>query len=53
VSDVDYEGFAVHEDPAIPDPPYVYGDHAARCRGCPPCIEAEEAWLAEREVAGV
>jgi hypothetical protein len=33
-------------DPYISDPPYVYGDHAATCRGCPPCDQAEDEYLA-------
>ena len=30
---IDYEGFLINDEPHIPDPPYVDGDHAATCVG--------------------
>ena len=29
----DHEGFLVNDEPELPDPPYVDGDHAATCVG--------------------
>ena len=43
---IDPDGFLMIDDIGLlPDPGYVAGDHAARCRGCEDCDEAERQWL--------
>ena len=43
---IDPDGFLMIDDiDLLPDPDYVMGDHAARCRGCEDCDEAERQWL--------
>ena len=44
---IDEDGFHVPDEPSIADPPYVFGDHAAVCRGCSDCDRLEAL---EREV---
>ena len=46
---IDCDGFMVVEDFALPDPPYVDGDHYTTCGGCDHCAELEARWFVEQD----